>query len=54
MPKLATKVTTPILDKFERKRSGQVVVIAGKGFTIFISNKDMDDIKIVKPLKTGV
>ena len=37
LPKLATKATSSVLDKFERKISGQGAVRAGKGFTLFIS-----------------
>ena len=53
LPKLATKAkTSPAIDKFERKISGRGAVRAGKGFTLFISNEDMDDIiKIVKSLE---
>ena len=53
---LATKATFPVLDKFERKVSGQGAVRAGKGFTLFISKEDMDDsIKIVESLeKSGI
>ena len=49
LPKLAGEVTLSVLDKFNRKR-------AGKGFTSFISNEDMDDfIKIVESLeKSGL
>ena len=38
------------------KKSGKGVVRAGKEFTLFISNKDMDDIiKSVEPLeKSGL
>ena len=47
-PKLATKLTSSILGKFERKIIGKGDVRAGKGFTLFISNEYMDDIiKIV-------
>ena len=54
MPKLATKATSFILDKFERKISGQGAVRAGKRFILFISNEDVDDIiKIVKPLENS-
>ena len=54
--KLATKITSSILDKFERKRSGQGVVRTGKWFTLFISNEDIDDIiTIVESLeKSGL
>ena len=42
--------------KIERKISGKGVARAGKGFTLFISNEDMDDfIKNVESLeKTGL
>ena len=45
---LATKATLSVLDKFERNISRQGAVRSGKGFTLFISNKDMYDIKIVE------
>ena len=52
LPKLATKATSSVLDKPERKISGRGAVRAEKGFTLFISNEDMDDIfKIVESLK---
>ena len=56
MSKLATKATSSVLDKFERKISGHGAVIAGKGFTLFISKEDMTDIiKIIdSPEKSGV
>ena len=55
MPKLATKANLSVLDKFEREISGQGVVRAGKGFILFISNEDMDDIRIVESLeKSGL
>ena len=54
LPKLATKATLSILDKFERKISVWVAVRAGKGFILFISNKDMDYfIRIVKSLENS-
>ena len=44
-PKLATKVNSSVLD------SGKGVVRAGKEFTLFTSNEDMDDImKIAESL----
>ena len=50
--KLATKATSTILYKFERKISRKCVVRAGKGFTLFISNEDIDDIiKTVESLE---
>ena len=52
LPKLATKATSSVLDKFERKISGKAAVRAEKGFTLFISNGNMDDIiKIVESLE---
>ena len=52
MPKLATKATSFVLDKFERKISGEGTVRAGKGFTLFISNEDLNNIiKIKGPLE---
>ena len=44
LPKLATKATSSALDKFKKKINGARAVRAGKGFTSFISNEDMDDI----------
>ena len=45
-----------MLDKFEKKLTGQKAVRAGTRFTLFISNKAMDDIiKIVESLeKSGL
>ena len=56
LPKLATKATSSVLDKFERKITGKGAVRAGRGFTLFISNEDMDVIiKIVESLeKSGL
>ena len=52
MPKLANKAPSSILDKFERKISGQGAVRAGKVITLFISNEEMDNIiKIVQSLE---
>ena len=52
LPKLVTKATLSVLDKFERKISGQGAVRAGKGNNLFNSNEDMDDIiKIIMLLK---
>ena len=54
LPKLATKATLSILDKFEREISVWVAVRAGKGFILFIPNKDMDYfIRIVKSLENS-
>ena len=56
LPKLATKANSFVLDKFERKISGEGTVRAGKGFTLFISNEDLNNIiKIKEPLeKSGL
>ena len=51
LSKLATKATSSVTDKFERKISRQGAVRAGERFTLFISNEDMDDIMIL--LKYG-
>ena len=52
--KLATKAASSVLGKFERKISWRGAARAGKGFTVFISNKDMDDvIRIVKSLENS-
>ena len=40
-----------MLHVFERKTSGQGVVKVGKGFTLFISNEDMDITEIVESLE---
>ena len=39
MPRLATKATSSVLDKFERKVRAKGAVRAGKGFTLFIIGK---------------
>ena len=44
LPKSTTKAISPILDKFERKYSGQETLRAGIGFSFLISNEDVDDI----------
>ena len=49
--KLASKATSSVLDKFEKK-TGQGEARAGRGFTLFISDEDMNDIiKIVESLE---
>ena len=54
LPKLATKATFSVLDKFERRISRHGAIRAGKGFTLFILNEDMDgNIKIVKSLENS-
>ena len=49
--KLSTKATSSILDKFERKISGEGDARAGKGFFLFISNEDMHIIKVAESVK---
>ena len=44
LSKLATNATWYVLDKCERKINGKRDVVAGKEFTLFISNEDMNDI----------
>ena len=44
--KLASKATSSTIDTFERKISRKGAIRERKGFTLFISNKDMDDIII--------
>ena len=52
LPGLVSNLTSNGINKFERKISRKGAVRAGKGFALFISNKDMNDIiKIVKSLE---
>ena len=52
MPGLVSSLTSNAINKIERKISGKGVVRARKGFTLILSNKDMNDIvKIIKSLK---
>ena len=52
LPGLVSNLTSNAINKFERKISGKGGVRSGKGFTLFISNEDMNDIiKIIKPLE---
>ena len=52
LPGLVSNLTSNAINKFERKISGKGAVRAGKGFTLFISNEDMNDIiKIIKSLE---
>ena len=48
---LVRNVTSNTINKFERKISGKGAVRAGKRFTLFISDEDMNDIQIIKPLE---
>ena len=52
LPELISNLTSNEINKLERKISGKGAVRAGKRFTLFISNEDMNDImKIIKPLE---
>ena len=52
LPGLVINLTSNAINELERKISGKGVVRAGKGFTLFISNEDMNDIiKIIKSLE---
>ena len=52
LPRLVSNLTSNEKNKFDRKISWKRAVRAGKGFTLFISNKDMNDfVKIMKPLQ---
>ena len=55
LPKLATKAISSTIGKLERKISGKGAVRAGKVFTLFISNEDMNDInKFVESEKSDL
>ena len=41
---IASNAASNAINKVERRISGKRIVMAGKGFTLFISNEDMDDI----------
>ena len=52
LPELVSNLTSNAINKFERKISGKGDVRAGKGFTLLISNEDMNDIiRIIKSLE---
>ena len=52
LPGLVSYLTSNVINKFERKISGKGAVRAGKGLTLFISDKDMNDIiKLIKSLE---
>ena len=52
LPGLVSNLTSNKINKFERKISGKGAFRAEKGFTLFISNEDMNDItKIIKLLE---
>ena len=49
---LVSNLTSDAINKLERKINGKGAARAAKGFTLFISNKDMNDIiKIIKSLE---
>ena len=41
---IASNAASNAINKVERRISGKRIVMAGIGFTLFISNEDMDDI----------
>ena len=43
-PGLVSNLTSNAINKFEREISGKGAVRAGKGFTLFISNEDVNGI----------
>ena len=53
--KIASNAALNEIKKLERRINGKSTARAGKGFTLFISNEDMDIIKIAEPLeKSGL
>ena len=53
-PGLVSNLASNTINRFERKISDKGAVRTRKVFTLFISNKDMDDtIKIIKPLENS-
>ena len=49
---LVSNLASYAINQFERKISGKGAVRAGKGFSLFISNEDMNDIiKTIKSLE---
>ena len=54
LPGLVSNLTSSAINKLDRKINGKVFVKAGKGFTLFISNEDMNNIKqIIKSLENS-
>ena len=51
LPGLVSNLTSSTINKFEWKTSGKGSFWVGKGFTLFISNEDMNIIKIIKSLE---
>ena len=50
VPRLVSNLASNAINKFESKISGKVAVRAGKGFTLFILNEDMND--VIKTIKS--
>ena len=48
---LASYAVSHAIDKLENKLNGKRAVRAGRAFTLFISSKDMNDIKFTKLLE---
>ena len=52
LPRLVRKLASNAINKFKRKVSGRGVMRVGKGFNLFFSNEDGNDIiKIIKSLE---
>ena len=52
LPWLVSNLTSNAINKFERKISRKGAVRAGKGFALFVSNEDLNDIiKTIKSLE---
>ena len=52
MPGLVSNLASNVTNEFERNIKGKGAVRVEKGFTLFISNEDMNDIvKIIKSLE---
>ena len=52
LPGVVSYLNSNVINKFERKIREKSAVIVGKGFTLFISNEDVNDIiKIIKALE---
>ena len=49
LPGLISNLTSSVINKFDRKINGKRAARAGKGFTLYISNEDINEIiKIIK------
>ena len=49
---MVSNLTSSAINKFDLKKSAKGAVRAGKGFALFVSNEDMNDIiKIIKSLE---